>query len=56
MSLTPNRRHWLTWLTGLSLTGTALAQTANKSPELVFGMVPYLPVQQLLRLYQMNKH
>jgi phosphonate transport system substrate-binding protein len=52
MSLTPNRRHWLAWLAGLSLTGTALAQPANKSPELVFGMVPYLPVQQLLRLYE----
>ncbi|MEJ6004679.1 PhnD/SsuA/transferrin family substrate-binding protein [Paucibacter sp. AS339] len=52
------RRHWLAWLS--SLAGSSAWAQAQGGPSaaslpgnsLVFGMVPYLPVQQLVRLYE----
>ncbi len=47
------RRDCLAWLASLSVGGQAFAQSnANEPGALVFGMVPYLPVQQLVRLYE----
>lgn len=52
------RRRCLAWLSGLAATwaspplaAQSAAQHTNGGP-LIFGMVPYLPVQQLARLYE----
>ncbi|QDL55844.1 phosphate/phosphite/phosphonate ABC transporter substrate-binding protein [Rhodoferax aquaticus] len=52
MSMHLNRRHCLRMLGALPLVHSVAAQTPSGERSLVFGMVPYLPVQQLVRLYE----
>ncbi|MDC8772177.1 phosphate/phosphite/phosphonate ABC transporter substrate-binding protein [Roseateles albus] len=49
-----HRRNCLAWLAAFSAGSSVFAQSsASSDPSpIVFGMVPYLPVQQLVRLYE----